>query len=311
MRAARTVTALAAATLLLTPGVAAAAPPETVTEVDTGLDCTGTTSTGLRVWVTTGSSARFGDSLFGLVGSDEDPEVLYFGSGAGWSGDSVAFPLEVLTPDREPLGTGAFSATVRTTATTETTSRGGNGNQHVRTTTVAERLAGDATLTLPGYTVGPLECAGSRTTATHVGNRPASTVRSERALFDSARCEGDAVVGLFGPADGEYWLSVDVEHDGVQYNLFGAVDVHRDRFTATLPLRDSQTGESLGDFEVSVVAAPSGPSTRSVLRTSRARVQRTSTPYLVTGSVSLPWGDATGTCEHLEVLTREIVRPGG
>ena len=210
-----------------------------------------------------------------------------------------------------------MSATTAVRNETETTTRGGSGNQHVRSHIVAATLDVVASLRLPGVRIASLDCSGSQTTSTHVANDPASTVRFQRNLYDSNRCDGNAVVGVFGPAEGEYFLSVDVERDGQQFHLFGAIDEPRGTFTVELPLRNSDTGETIGRYPVTVELAAAGPTSRHLLRTAIARVTQSHTMYDVTGSVSLPWGDFAATCEHLEIQTREIIRasqgpkPGG
>ncbi|MEQ4208821.1 hypothetical protein [Actinopolymorpha sp. B9G3] len=283
-----------------------AGPTYTVTTFQAGVTCTGATTKGDPVFATAGSSTDFGDFAFVRVGTDDDPLVEAFGTGS-WNDGNLRFVLDVYSPEGEFVGTGDFAATTSITAQTETTDNTRNGNQHVRSESVASTLAADATLTLQGYDLGSLDCTGSSVESTYLRNAPESTVRFERMLFDSARCEGDAVVGVFGPAEGEYFLSMEVEHDGRQYNLFGPVDPSADSFTAVLPLRDSENGEFVAELPVSVTMAATGETTVSELRTSIARVVQKYTPYDVSATVDLPWGAASATCEHLEIVTRSVV----
>ncbi|MFD2078304.1 hypothetical protein [Actinopolymorpha cephalotaxi] len=294
---------------------ASAAPPTTQTSFHAGLQCSGTTTTGEAVFVTAGASSDFGDFAYAAVGPDDAPVLNAYGIGS-WNDGSPSYELDVYDAEGEPAGSGAFTATTTVTAQVETDGRNDNGNQHVKSHTVASTLAVRPTLVLPRYTIASLDCTGTSTLVTYRSNSPAATVRSERQLFDSVRCEGNAVVGLFGPAEGEYFLSVDVEHDGRQYNLFGPVEPV-DEFVATLPLRDSETAEVIANVPVSVTARPTGETTTSVLRTSKARVVQKVTPYAVTAQADLPWGSVDATCEHLEILTREKIsaaegpKPGG
>ncbi|MET9019069.1 hypothetical protein ABZV93_03715 [Actinopolymorpha sp. NPDC004070] len=294
---------------------AAAAPPTTQTSFHASLQCTGVTSTGEAVYVSAGASSDFGDFAYVSVGPDDAPVMEAFGTG-NWNDGSPSYPLDVYNADRELVGTGALTATTTVTSQVETDGRHDNGNQHVKAHIVASTLSVRPTLDLPRYTVKSLDCTGSSTLSTYRANSPAATVRFERRLVETARCEGNAVVGLFGPAEGEYFLSVEVEHDGRQYNLFGPVEPE-DQFVATLPLRDSETAEVIAQVPVSVTARPSGETTSSVLRTSKARVVQKATPYSVTAQADLPWGPVDATCQHMEIVTREHIsaskgpKPGG
>jgi len=117
-------------------------------------------------------------------------------------------------------------------------------------------------------------------------------------------------VGLFGPEDGDYYLSVEVGSANEQRNLFGPVPEPKgDTFSAVLPLRDSQTGEMLGEHEVTVTLSQAEQPIKSLLLTSRARVTQTATLYDVRAQVSLPGMEVDSTCQALEVVTRELVRP--
>ncbi len=246
------------------PSTSMAAPPETATEYNASLECTGTTSGGEPVLVITGTSAQFGDQLVATVGDPEEPRLTAYSVSGGWAGSEISFDLEVYAGGEggghlEPPLLGSFTATTTETSTTEHTDRGGSGNQHVRATIVTATLTAEAVLSLPGVTVDSLNCSGSSSTATYVSNSPASTVRFERRFYDSARCQGNAQVGLFGPEDGEYYLSVEVGEANNQYNLFGVVEEPKGKsFTAVLPLRNSQTGEVLGEYEVAVTLTPKG-----------------------------------------------------
>ncbi len=300
---------------VLTGPPSVAAPPTTVTEYNASLDCTGRTTGGAAVRLTTGSSAAFGDNLMAVIGPENDPEASVFSVAGGWSGDGIAFDLEVHQGggggNRTPVGTGSFTATVESTVVSEHTERGGSGNQHVRSTIVTSTLRSvDARIVLDGFTVGALSCSGSATLSTHRSSSPASTVRFERRFYDRALCAGNAVVGLFGPEDGDYYLSVEVGSANQQRNLFGVVpEPTSDTFSAVLPLRDSQTGEVLGSHEVTVTLSRAEPPVKSLLLTSRARVTQTATLYDVRGQVELPGMEVDATCQALEVVTRELVRP--
>ncbi len=290
-----------------------AAPPTTVTQYDAGLDCAGSTTTGETVRVSAYTSADFGAGAFVSVGPDDAPLLTAFSVEGGWQEDSISFVLAAFTDGggghREEAGSGRFAATTSVLDTVERTSRDGSGNQHVRATIVTASLAADATLALPGFVVDDLDCSGSSTTATYVSNRPASTVRFERRFFDRERCEGNAVVGLFGPEDGEYYLSVEVGEPNNQFHLFGVVDEPKgDLITAELPLRDSQTGELLGRYEVTASLAPAERTAKSVLQTATARITQHSTLLDVNARVSLPWMEVDATCQALEVVTRSVVR---
>ena len=296
------------------PSTSMAAPPETATEYNASLECTGTTSGGEPVLVITGTSAQFGDQLVATVGDPEEPRLTAYSVSGGWAGSEISFDLEVYAGGEggghlEPPLLGSFTATTTETSTTEHTDRGGSGNQHVRATIVTATLTAEAVLSLPGVTVDSLTCSGSSSTATYVSNSPASTVRFERRFYDSARCQGNAQVGLFGPEDGEYYLSVEVGEANNQYNLFGVVEEPKGKsFTAVLPLRNSQTGEVLGEYEVAVTLTPRDKATTTVLRTATARITQRTTLYDVSAQVSLPSIDIDASCEALEVTTREIVR---
>jgi hypothetical protein len=237
-----------------------------------------------------------------------------YGVSGGWEGRDIAFSLEVLAGNGggnlQPPLLGSFTATTTETSTTEHTERGGSGNQHVRATIVEAALTAEAVLSLPGVTVDSLNCtSGSSETATYVSNSPASTVRFDRRFYDSGRCQGNAQVGLFGPEDGEYYLSVEFGDANNQYNLTGAVgELNRDRFTAVLPLRNSQTGETLGTYEVAITLTPKEKATTTVLRTATARITQQTRMYDVRAQVSLPSIDIDASCETLEVTTREIIR---
>src|SRR4051794_13455558 len=254
-----TVAAAAALTalggLLFAP-VASAAPPQTETRFDASLECTGTTTNGDPVSVSTGTSAQFGDNLFAAVGPEDAPLATAFGVQGGWDGANISFVLEVFEGDgggHRTLAPGSFTATTSVTSTSQHTIRDGSGNQHLKGTIVTSTLAADATLTIPGFTIPELRCTGSSTTSTLVTNTPASTVTFERQFFDRVRCDGNAVVGLFGPVDGEYFLSVEVGEPNNQKELFGVIPEPKgDSFEVTLPLRNAQTGEFLGEFEVAV-----------------------------------------------------------
>lgn len=292
------------------PPTSMAAPPETVTEYNARLECTGITSSGEPVSVLTGSSAQFGDQVTVTVGDPGNPRLTAFGISGGWEGREIAFALAVGDGGGhlEPL-LGSFTATLTETSITEHTDRGGSGNQHVRATIVTATLTAQAALSLPGVTVDSLNCSGSSTTTTYVSNSPASTVRFERRFYDSARCQGNAEVGLFGPEDGEYYLSVEFGDANNQYNLFGVVEEPKGTsFTAVLPLRNSQTGEALGTYEVAVTLTPKEKATTTVLRTATARITQQSRLYDVRAQVSLPSIDVDASCEALEVTTREIIR---
>lgn len=307
------IAALAGGMLVGPPSVAA--PPTTVTQYDGGLDCTGRTSGGDAVRLTTGSSAAFGDNLFAEIGPEDDPKASVFSVAGGWTGDRVAFDLVVHEGGGgghlAPVGAGSFTATVESTVVGEHTERGGSGNQHVRSTIVTSTLRSDgARLTIDGSTVGALECSGSATLSTHRSSSPASTVRFERRFYDRARCDGNAVVGLFGPEDGDYYLSVEIGSENDQRNLFGVVPEPKgDRFSVVLPLRDSETGEVLGNHEVTVTLSRAEAPEKSLLITSRARVTQTATLYDVRAQVSLPGTEVDATCQALEVVSRELVRP--
>ena len=298
---------------VVSPTGSVAAPPRTVTELNASIECTGTTSAGDPVRVSTGTSADFGDSLFAIVGPEDAPKATAFGVQGGWQGERISFELEVVTDGggghREPGGTGSFTASTRVTSSTQHTTREGSGNQHVRGTVVTATLTGDATLTLPGFTIPRLDCDGSSTTGTFVSNTPASTVLFERRFFDREVCQGNAVVGLFGPEEGEYFLSVEVGEPNNQFNLFGVVPEPKgDTFSAVLPLRNSQTAELIGEFEVTVTLTPRERPTKSLLRTAIARITQQSTLYDVRARVSLPWMQVDATCQALEVVTRSVVR---
>jgi hypothetical protein len=313
----RTPGALVAAIALLGslswPSTSMAAPPETVTEYNASLTCMGTTSGGEPVLVMTGTSAQFGDQLVATVGDPEEPRLTAYSVSGGWEGREISFDLKVFAGNGggnlEPPLLGSFTATTTETSTTEHTDRGGSGNQHVRATIVSATLTAEAVLSLPGVTVDSLNCSGSSTTATYVSNSPASTVRFERRFYDSARCQGNAQVGVFGPEDGEYYLSVEVGEANNQYNLFGVVEEPKGKsFTAVLPLRNSQTGEVLGEYEVAVTLTPKEKATTTVLRTATARITQRTRLYDVSAQVSLPSIEVDASCEALEVTTREIVR---
>ena len=315
----RALAATAAGPVLLLAGAtpAQAAPQTTVTTFDAGITCVGTTTGGERAFVTFGTSAECGDSVFASVGAEDDPRLVAFSAGGGWNGGAPAYALDVYDAEFERVGEGSVSATTSVRNETETTSRGGSRNQQVRAHVVAATLDVVAILELPGVRIAALDCSGSQTTTTFEANAPASTVRSQRNLYDTNRCDGNAVVAVFGPAEGEYFLSVDVERDGQQFHLFGPIDEPRGTFTVDLPLRNSDTGDTMGRYPVTVQMTESGPTTRQLLRTAIARVTQAYTWYDVTGSVSLPWGEFQATCEVLEVQTREIIRasqgpkPGG
>lgn len=293
---------------LAMPTTAQAAPVSSQTVVNAGITCRGTTTGGQPVFVAVTKSADFGDGVFAAVGPEEDPILRAFSSGGGWTGASPSFTLDVYAGDRL-VGTGSLTATTSVRTQTETTTRNSNGNAHVRAHIVAATLDAVVDLRLPGQTVAALACTGEQTTTTYTQNNPASTVRATRFLYDNVDCTGNAVIGLFGPAEGEYFLSVDVLRGGEQFHLFGPVEDPRGTFTVTLPLRDSETGESLGDFPVTVTMTPTGPTTNHLLRTSIARVRQAWTPYAVNARVDLPWGSIDGTCRHLEIAVREMIRP--
>jgi hypothetical protein len=294
------------------PPVALAAPPQTETQFDASLECTGTTTAGDQVRVSTGTSAQFGDSLFAAVGPEDAPDVTAFGVQGGWDGATISFVLQVFEGGgggHRSLGPGSFTATTRVTSTSEHTVRDGSGNQRVKGTILTSTLAADASLTLPGFTIGALRCAGSSTTSTFVTNTPASTVTFERRFFDRERCDGNAVVGLFGPEDGEFFLSVEVGEPNHQLNLFGVVPEPKgNSFEVTLPLRDSQTAENLGEFEVAVTLTATEKPRTTVLRTAIARITQQSTLYDVHASASIPGMQIDSTCQSLEVTTRSIIR---
>ncbi|HZA32910.1 MAG TPA: hypothetical protein VE462_15500 [Propionibacteriaceae bacterium] len=295
------------------PSTSMAAPPETVTEYKAYMECTGTTSGGEPVFVTTGTSPQFGDQLYARVGDPEEPRLTAYSVSGGWEGREIAFDLEVFAGGGgghlEPPLLGSFTATTTETPTTEYTDRGGSGNQHVRATIVEATLTAEAVLSLPGVTVDSLNCSGSSTTSTYVSNSPASTVRFERRFYDSARCQGNAEVALFGPEDGKYYLSVEFGEPNNQYNLSGVIEEPNDKsFTIVLPLRNSQTGEVLGEYEVAVTLTPRDKATTTVLRTATARITQRTTLYDVSAQVTLPSIDIDASCEALEVTTREIVR---
>jgi hypothetical protein len=296
---------------------AQAAPQSSITVFNAGITCVGATTTGERAFVSFGTSDDFGDSAYVAVGPEESPMLEAFGGGSGWNGGSPSFELDVYNANMEFVGTGSLTGTVSVRSETETTTRDGSGNQRVRAHIVAATLDATVDLTLPGVRIAVLDCSGSQTTTTYVGNQPASTVRFERFLYDNVECSGNAVVGVFGPEEGTYFVSVDVVHNGQQYNLFGAVDNPRGTFTVVLALKNSDTGEEVGRFPVTITLEATGPTTTHVLRTSTARVTQAWTPYQATGTVKLPWGTYSATCKHLEVTVREIIRaaqgpkPGG
>ena len=297
---------------LLLPPVASAAPPETETRFDASLECTGTTTSGDPVHVSTGTSAQFGDNLFAAVGPEDAPVVTAFGVQGGWDGANISFVLEVFEGDgggHRTLAPGSFTATTRVTSTSEHTIREGSGNQHLKGTIVTSTLVADATLTLPGFTIRDLGCTGSSTTSTLVTNTPASTVTFERQFFDRERCDGNAVVGLFGPVDGEFFLSVEVGEPNHQLNLFGVIPEPKgDTFKVTLPLRDSQTAEVLGESEVTVTLTPREQPTKTVLRTAIARITQQSTLYDVHASATIPGMQIDSICQTLEITTRSVIR---
>jgi hypothetical protein len=297
--------------LLLQPP-ASAAPPRTVTLLNAGLDCTGTTTSGDPVRLTTGTSAQFGDNLRGTIGPDDAPVLSLFSAEGGWDGSNIFFTLDVLEGGgggHRTLEPATFAATTKVTSTSEHTIREGSGNQHVKGTVVTSTLVADATLTVPGVTIEDLRCNGSSTTSTLVSNTPASTVTFERRFFDRERCDGNAVVNLFGPEDGEYFLSVEVGEDNHQVNLFGAIPEPKgDTFTVNLPLRNSQTGEVLGQSDVTVTLTPREQPETTVLRTAIARITQTSTLYDVHASASIPGTQIDSTCQALEVVTRSVIR---
>lgn len=313
----RRMTLIAAAALsalggLLVPPVASAAPPQTVTQFDASLECTGTTTAGDPVRVSTGTSAQFGDSLFAAVGPEDAPKVTAFGVEGGWDGSNILFTLDVLEGGgggHRSLAPGSFTATTQVTSTSEHTIREGSGNQHLKGTIVTSTLTADASLTLPGFTIRELRCTGSSTTSTLVTNTPASTVTFDREFFDRERCNGNAVVGLFGPVDGEYFLSVEVGEPNNQKDLFGVIPEPKgDSFEVTLPLRNAQTGEFLGEFDVAVTLTPTEKPTTTVLRTAIARITQQSTLFDVHASASIPGMQIDSTCQSFEVITRSIIR---
>jgi hypothetical protein len=307
-------TAAALTTLggLLFAPVASAAPPQTVTQLDASLECTGTTTSGDPVRVSTGTSAQFGDNLFASVGPEDAPKATAFGVDGGWDGATISFTLEVFEGSgggHRTLAPGSFTATTRVTSTSEHTIRDGSGNQHLKGTIVTSTLSADATLTLPGFTIRDLECTGSSTASTLVTNTPASTVTFERQFFDRERCDGNAVVGLFGPVDGEYFLSVEVGEANNQLNLFGVVPEPKgDSFEVTLPLRNSQTAEVLGQFKVAVTLTATQKPTKTLLRTAIARITQERTLYDVHASATIPGMQIDSTCQTLEVDTRSVIR---
>jgi hypothetical protein len=297
---------------LLFPPVSQAAPPQTVTRFDATLECTGTTTGGDPVRVLTGTSAQFGDGLRGTIGPEDAPKFSLFGAEGGWDGANITFTLDVLEGGgggHRTLAPASFTATTRVTSTSEHTIRDGSGNQHLRGTIVTSTLAADATLSVPGFTIPELRCTGSSTTSTLVTNTPASTVTFERRFFDRARCDGNAVVGLFGPEDGEYFLSVEVGEPNHQVELFGVVPEPKgDRFTVTLPLRNAQTGEVLGESQVTVTLTATEKPQKTLLRTAIARITQQSTLYDVHASATIPGLQIDSTCQALEVTTRSVIR---
>jgi len=299
----------------LTP--ASAAPQTSVVVFNAGVNCVGTTTTGEPVAVSFGSSADHGDGANVRVGREDAPTLEAFGSGGGWNGGTPTFDLDVYDANMQFVGTGSLTATLSVRSEAETTTRDGSGNQRVRAHIVAATLDATVDLTLPRVEIATLDCSGSQTTTTYVRNQPASTVRFSRDLYDNVTCSGNAVVGVFGPSDGEYWVSVEFYRNGQRYNLFGAVDDPRGTFTTVLPLRNSHTGEVLGSYPVTITLKATGPTTTHVLRTSIARVTQAWTPYQATGTVTIPWGTYSATCNHMEVTSREIIRaargpkPGG
>jgi hypothetical protein len=304
--------ALSALGGLLLPPAALAAPPQTVTRLDASLECTGTTASGDPVRLTTGTSAQFGDNLRGTIGPEDAPELSLFSAEGGWDGSNIFFTLDVLEGGgggHRTLEPATFQATTRVTSTSEHTIREGSGNQHVKGTVVTSTLVAHAVLTVPGFTIDDLRCDGSSTTSTLVTNTPASTLTFERRFFDRERCDGNAVVGLFGPEDGEYFLSVEVGEANHQVNLFGVVPEPKgNTFTVTLPLRNSQTGEVLGQSDVTVTMTATEKPTTTLLRTAIARITQTSTLYDVHASATIPGMQIDSTCQSLEVKTRALIR---
>ena len=66
-------------------------------------------------------------------------------------------------------------------------------------------------------------------------------------------------------------MSVQVGEVNNQCNLFGVVEEPKGTsFTTVLPLRNSQTGEVLGEYEVAVTLTPKEKATTTVLRTATA-----------------------------------------
>lgn len=121
-------------------GPALAAPPQTLTFVDSGLSCSGLTTSGDPVSVAAYASADFGSGAYVRVGTDENQPLEAFGSGQ-WEGDRLGFDLTVYDgPEGEPIGSGTFTASTTDTSSTASSSHGGSGNQRVRIHTVETTL---------------------------------------------------------------------------------------------------------------------------------------------------------------------------
>jgi len=89
-----------------------------------------------------------------------------------------------------------------------------------------------------------------------------------------------------------------------QYNLFGVVEEPKGTSFTVLPLRNSQPGEVLGEYEVAVTLTPKEKATTTVLCTATARITQRTRLYDVGAQVSLPSIDVDASCEALEVTTR-------
>ncbi|MFE0654627.1 hypothetical protein ACFVZH_39605 [Streptomyces sp. NPDC059534] len=245
--------------------------------------------------------------------SSGDLRYEAFGAPGNWTSSHLQGRGEIIDADGNPVaGEASMSASFRPVGDpVEKVVRVQEGNSRIVATITTQRYEiTNPVVTVTGFEIGPLDCAGDHIVTHTMSTTPAAYIDNDRTLetLDSEECSLPGGGGdVYGRVDGRRLTLTLSELPGDLDIASGTVPLRGTSGTSQLSLTDP-TGASMGTAQATVSVTKAGNRTAESFSEDGIVVVRTVTPYRLALSLNLPSGPVSTTCDMQLISNRLRVR---
>ncbi|MFD3537388.1 hypothetical protein [Streptomyces sp. NPDC058664] len=235
-----------------------------------------------------------------------------FGAPGNWTDGHLQGRGEIIDADGNPVaGEASMSASFRPLGDpVEKVVRVQEGNSRMVATITTQRYEiTNPVVTVPGFELGPLDCAGDHIVTHTTSTTPATYIDNDRTLetLNSDECSLPGGGDVYGRVDGRRLTLTLSELPGDLDMASGTIPLRGTSGTGQLSLTDP-TGASMGTAQAAASVTKAGNRTTESFSEDGVVVVRTVTPYRLALNLNLPSNPVATTCDMQLISDRLRVR---